>query len=94
MRRVEQSVRGACGIAEVVYSLGYLGLAVLVALENLLPPIPPELILPLAGFLVSQGRLSFVPVGACGLDGGLGGWRTRPITALAIAWASSASVGL
>lgn len=38
------------------------GLAVLFALvltENLFPPIPSEVILPLAGFLVSEGEMSF-----------------------------------
>ncbi|MFM7734159.1 MAG: DedA family protein, partial [Cyanobium sp.] len=34
---------------------GVLGLAML--LENLIPPIPSELIQPVAGFLVEQGRL-------------------------------------
>jgi membrane protein DedA with SNARE-associated domain len=34
----------------------------LVVLSNLLVPIPSELILPLAGFLVGQGRFSFVPL--------------------------------
>ena len=46
-------------VADVVYSLGYFGLFFLIALENLLPPIPSEVILPLAGFLVGQGRFSF-----------------------------------
>lgn len=44
---------------QAVVSFGYLGLAVLLFLENLFPPIPSELILPLAGFLVRQGQLSF-----------------------------------
>ena len=39
--------------------MGYFGLAALIALQNLFPPIPSALILPLAGFLVSQGRFSF-----------------------------------
>ena len=34
----------------------------MVVLSNLLVPIPSELILPLAGFLVGQGRFSFVPL--------------------------------
>jgi len=33
-----------------------------VALSNLLVPIPSELVLPLSGFLVGQGRFSFVPL--------------------------------
>jgi membrane protein DedA with SNARE-associated domain len=31
----------------------------MVALENLVPPIPSEIVLPMAGFLAGQGRLSF-----------------------------------
>jgi membrane protein DedA with SNARE-associated domain len=44
---------------EVLLVLGYAGLAGLVALETIFPPIPSELILPLAGFLTGQGRLAF-----------------------------------
>jgi membrane protein DedA with SNARE-associated domain len=47
-------------VAGVVDQLGYVGLLLLVALENLFPPLPSELILPLAGFLVGQGRMDFV----------------------------------
>ncbi len=49
-------------LSDVAYSFGYLGIAVLVALGYLHLPIPPELTLPLAGFLVGEGRLSFIPV--------------------------------
>lgn len=53
-------VSGLAGwVTGVVESLGYIGIATLVALENLIPPIPSEIILPLAGFLVGQGRFSF-----------------------------------
>ena len=38
-------------------------------LENLFPPIPSELIMPLAGFYVQQGYLHFVPVTLSGLLG-------------------------
>lgn len=43
-------------ITSIVQSLGYVGVALLTALENLFPPIPSELILPLAGFLAGQGQ--------------------------------------
>ena len=51
-------------VMDVISSLGYLGLAALVALENLFPPIPSEVILPLAGFLAAEGvfRLPIVVV--------------------------------
>ncbi|MFN8590827.1 MAG: DedA family protein [Thermomicrobiales bacterium] len=49
-------------VAAVVQALGYPGLTALVALESVFPPIPSEVILPLAGFLTGQGRFSFVLV--------------------------------
>ncbi len=49
-------------VTNVVYSSGYFGIAALIALQNLFPPIPSALILPLAGFLVGQGRFSFFAV--------------------------------
>ena len=50
-------------LTTIIFSLGYLGLAVLVALGNIrLVPIPAELTLPLAGLLVGEGQLTFVPV--------------------------------
>jgi membrane protein DedA with SNARE-associated domain len=47
---------------EVVYSFGYFGIAVLMAMSNLCVPIPSELVLPFAGFLVGQGRFSLLSV--------------------------------
>jgi membrane protein DedA with SNARE-associated domain len=38
-------------------------------LENLFPPIPSELIMPLGGFYVQQGKLAFIPVVLAGLLG-------------------------
>ncbi|MFT4036639.1 MAG: DedA family protein [Thermomicrobiales bacterium] len=49
----------ATWVTSIIESLGYPGLTILVALENLFPPIPSEVILPLAGFLTGQGRFSF-----------------------------------
>ncbi len=48
---------------DIVYAFGYVGIAVLIGLINLhLLPIPTQLVLALAGFLVGQGRFSFVLV--------------------------------
>jgi membrane protein DedA with SNARE-associated domain len=47
---------------DVAYSFGYIGIAFLTGLGNLHLPIPTEITLPLAGFLVGQGRFSFFPV--------------------------------
>lgn len=46
-------------IFQVISTLGYLGLALLLVAENLFPPIPSEIVLPLAGFVVGMGDLSF-----------------------------------
>lgn len=45
---------------EIIDAIGLVGVAVLVALENVFPPIPSELILLLTGFNVSEGRFDFV----------------------------------
>ncbi len=45
---------------DVVDTAGYPGLAGLILLENLVPPIPSEVILPLAGIAVGQGEFTFL----------------------------------
>lgn len=47
-------------VTSVVETLGYGGVAFLVALENLFPPIPSEVVLPLAGFVAAGGGASLV----------------------------------
>jgi membrane protein DedA with SNARE-associated domain len=47
-------------VRQLVTAGGYPALGVLVFLENLFPPIPSEVILPLAGFYVSSGELTFI----------------------------------
>jgi membrane protein DedA with SNARE-associated domain len=49
-------------VVDVVHSLGYVGVFVVVLLGSLYLPVPTEFTLPLFGFLVGQGRLSFLPV--------------------------------
>ena len=46
-------------VLDVIAALGYVGLALLLIAENLFPPIPSEVVLPLAGFLVGRGDLGF-----------------------------------
>ncbi|MBW6436844.1 DedA family protein [Actinoplanes hulinensis] len=46
------------GVVGLVETLGAPGAGLAVALENLFPPIPSEVILPLAGFAAGQGRMS------------------------------------
>ena len=43
-------------------TLGVVGAGLLVALENLFPPIPSEVVLPLAGFTASRGTFDLVAV--------------------------------
>jgi membrane protein DedA with SNARE-associated domain len=47
-------------VQEVIDKIGYLGVALLVALENLFPPIPSEIVLPFAGFVARDGRATLV----------------------------------
>jgi len=55
--------------------LGYGAIALVMLLENLVPPIPSEVVMPLAGFLIQQGRLQLFPVVLAGLLGTvLGAW--------------------
>jgi len=49
--------------------LGYGAILLAMFLENLFPPIPSELIMPLGGFYVQQGQLHFFPVVLAGLLG-------------------------
>jgi membrane protein DedA with SNARE-associated domain len=60
-------------IADLIDAFGALGVALLMALENLFPPIPSELILPFAGFLVGRGELGFLPVLVASTAGSLFG---------------------
>ena len=56
-------------ITNTITSLGYLGIGLLMFLENLFPPIPSELIMPLAGFTVAKGRMELAPVILAGVIG-------------------------
>ncbi|MBE9192631.1 DedA family protein [Gloeocapsopsis crepidinum LEGE 06123] len=56
-------------ITNTISSLGYLGIGLLMFFENLFPPIPSELIMPLAGFTVARGQMQFIPAIAAGVLG-------------------------
>lgn len=45
-------------VVETIDSWGYLGVLLLMVAENVFPPIPSEVIMPLSGFLVGSGRMS------------------------------------
>lgn len=60
-------------ITQAVESAGYVGILLLMLAENLFPPIPSELIMPLAGFIAARGELTFVGVLLAGTAGSLVG---------------------
>jgi membrane protein DedA with SNARE-associated domain len=47
-------------ILDVIDTIGYAGVAFLVAFENIFPPIPSEVVLPAAGFYASTGDAALV----------------------------------
>jgi membrane protein DedA with SNARE-associated domain len=49
-------------IEQIIGTLGYGGIALLMVIENVFPPIPSELVVPFAGFLISRGEMNFVAV--------------------------------
>ena len=69
MLRVMDSI--SSWVLEAIGSLGYVGIALLMCLENLFPPIPSELIMPLAGVLAAEGDLSLTAAVAAGSAGSL-----------------------
>lgn len=56
-------------ITDLLAQGGYFGVALLMFLENLFPPIPSELVMPLTGFVARQGRLTFWGVVLAGTVG-------------------------
>jgi membrane protein DedA with SNARE-associated domain len=80
----QSGLTGLAGlITDIIATLGPIGVGALVALETLFPPIPSELILPLSGYLASQGRMSLAMVIIGATVGSLVG-------ALALYWAGAA----
>lgn len=55
----------------VMDTLGYFGIALLMFLENVFPPIPSEVVMPLAGFTASGGALALAGVVAAGTAGSM-----------------------
>ncbi len=58
-------------ITRTIDSMGYAGLVWLMFLENVVPPIPSELVMPLAGYLVSQDRFNVVGAVLAGSAGSM-----------------------
>ncbi|WP_210506189.1 DedA family protein [Naasia sp. SYSU D00057] len=56
-------LHGIVGLAaRIIQALGEFGVGLLTLVETVFPPIPSEVILPLAGFLAQQGEMNFVLV--------------------------------
>lgn len=60
-------------IESLIESWGAAGVAVLMFLENVFPPIPSELVLPLAGYKAAEGHLSLTLALVAGTLGSLAG---------------------
>jgi len=60
-------------IFSMVDRLGAVGVGLLILLENVIPPIPSEVILPLAGFRARTGTLNVVGVWAAATAGSVAG---------------------
>ncbi|HEX2546251.1 MAG TPA: DedA family protein [Ramlibacter sp.] len=60
-------------ITQGIERFGYFGIALLMALENVFPPVPSELIMPFAGFVAGKGDLHIVGVILAGAIGSVVG---------------------
>ncbi|EMB13771.1 DedA family protein [Rhodopirellula europaea] len=56
-------------IESILEQFGAFGVGMLMLLENVFPPIPSELVMPWAGYSVSQGQSSFIAVVIAGSTG-------------------------
>jgi len=56
-------------IVEVISAAGYLGIVILMAIESACIPLPSEIIMPFAGYLVSTGRFTLVGAATAGALG-------------------------
>ncbi|NNH08635.1 DedA family protein [Cellulomonas fimi] len=72
----ENELTGLVGwVVSVITALGPIGVGLLVALENVFPPLPSEVVLPVAGYVASQGGMSlFWAIVASTLGSLVGAW--------------------
>lgn len=60
-------------IIEAIRGMGVWGVGLMMFLENVFPPIPSEVVMPLAGYLSAQNGISFAGAVAAGTVGSLAG---------------------
>jgi membrane protein DedA with SNARE-associated domain len=58
-------------VVRLIEQSGYLGVGFLMFLETLFPPIPSEVIMPVAGMTAAQGKMSFLLAVAAGTAGAM-----------------------
>lgn len=58
-------------VTSVVEQGGYIGIFLLMFAENVFPPLPSEIIMPLAGFVAARGELNLIGVVLAGTAGSL-----------------------
>ena len=62
----------ATWIMGVISAMGYGGVVLLMAIESACIPLPSEIIMPFAGFLVSQGEMTIFGIALAGAIGCVG----------------------
>lgn len=60
-------------LLETIGSMGYPGIFLLMAMESSIIPVPSELVMPPAGYLIHQGRMAWLPAILAGTLGSLAG---------------------
>lgn len=60
-------------LTDIMNDFGYIGIAFLIAVENIFPPIPSEVVLTFGGFMTTQSNLSITGVVIAATAGSVGG---------------------
>jgi len=60
-------------IEQVILAFSYPGIAAVMFIETVFPPIPSEVVMPFAGFLVAEGKISFLWIIIAGNIGAISG---------------------
>ncbi len=58
-------------LLDLFRGMGYPGIVVLMAVESSILPLPSELVMPPAGYLVAKGEMNFILAVACGVLGSI-----------------------